>query len=116
MNEQEFITYVTRSLDRGAQDLDEPIAGRLSAARHHALAATATPVVQGHVATLAWAHNRVWLALLTALTLVVAGWSYMRSQDTVGSVQTDIMLLTDPMPPNIYADRIFALWLKGYRN
>ena len=116
MNEQEFITYVTRSLDRGAHELDEPIAAGLSAARHHALAAPATPVVQGRDATLAWAHGRVWLATLTALTLVVAGWTYMRSLETVGSVQTDIMLLTDPMPPNIYADRIFALWLKGYRN
>lgn len=116
MNEQEFITYVTRSLDRGAHDLDEPIAGRLSAARHHALAAPATLVTQGRDAALVWPHSRVWLALLTALTLVVAGWTYMRSLETVDSVRTDIMLLTDPMPPNIYADRIFALWLKGYRN
>lgn len=116
MNEQEFITYVTRSLDRGTQELEAPVAAKLSAARHHALATPAAPATAGRDAALAWMHGRVWLGLLTALTLLVAGWTYTRSLETIDSVQTDIMLLTDPMPPNIYANRIFALWLKGYRN
>ncbi len=115
MNEQEIIGYVTRALHRGTRDMDGATAARLSALRHHALSRCGSPVRVG-TGTLAWVQRHAWVAALLAALLLFAGWSYTRQQESARSVETDLLLLTGELPPGVYADRVFAPWLQGYRH
>jgi hypothetical protein len=115
MNEQEIIAYVRRALDEGARDLDGATVARLSALRHSALD-RGQPRLRHHPGVMAWVQPRraaVALALLVALAF--AGWQQARQAELARVVETDLSLLTGELPPTIYADRIFGLWLKGYR-
>lgn len=113
MNEQEIIGSVTRALHRGTRELDAATVARLSALRQHALTHADTPIRGG--GALAWPRRRAWIAALLGTLLLFAGWTYMRQQELASDVHTDLLLLTGELPPGVYADRVFAPWLQGYR-
>jgi hypothetical protein len=114
VNEQEIIGSVTRALHRGTRELDAATVARLSALRHHALTHADTPIRSGS-GTLAWPRRHAWIAALLVILLLFAGWTYMRQQELASGVDTDLLLLTGELPPGVYADRVFAPWLQGYR-
>lgn len=114
MNEQEIIGSVTRALHRGTRELDAATITRLSALRHHALTHADAPI-RGGSGTLALPLRHTWIAALLVILLLFAGWAYMRQQELTSGVETDLLLLTGELPPGIYADRVFAPWLQGYR-
>jgi len=114
MNQQEFINYVTRALDQGTRELDVATRAKLSALRHTAVTRGETFARPGPD-VLAWTHRHTWASLLLACALVFAGWSYNRQLEATAIVETDLLLLTGELPPSIYADEIFAPWLKAYR-
>lgn len=115
MNEQEIIAYVRRTLDEGVRDLDGVTVARLSALRHVALD-SGRPRAGHHQGVLAWVHpRRVGIAVALLVALAFAGWQQARQSELTRAVETDISLLTGELPPAIFADRVFGLWLKGYR-
>jgi hypothetical protein len=114
VNEQEIIGSVTRALHRGTRELDAATVARLSALRHHALTHADIPI-RGGAGTLARTQRHAWIAGLVVILLLFAGWTYTRQQELARSVDTDLSLLTGELPPGVYADRVFAPWLQGYR-
>lgn len=114
MNQQEFIHYVTRTLDRGTRELDVATSAKLSALRHTAVSRGETGTRTG-LGVLTWVQQPAWISLLLACALVFAAWSYNRQLESTISVETEMLLLTGELPPTIYADQSFAPWLNAYR-
>ena len=51
-----------------------------------------------------------------AVGLLLAGWFVVNLQKPADTGQADILLLTDDLPPNAYAEQDFSKWLKAQDN
>lgn len=108
MNEQDFIRDITRTLDTGVRDLDASTTARLASARRHALSDGHTHAGSG---ILVQAHRHPLLGVAMAIALAVAGWLLLNLQQPADTGEADILLLTDELPPNAYAEQEFSKWL-----
>lgn len=106
MNEQEFAGEIRRSLDTGLDQMDRAVAARLHAARRSALNRTAPAGGGANVLALARRHASL-LVLGTGMAILAALWFGLLAPVAPPAVDTgplDIMLLTDDIPPQAYAD------------
>lgn len=103
MNEQELGRDIKRTLDAGLTQLDRDVATRLAAARQTALSRTPSP--GGGIAALALPRQHPWLmALLLGAGLLLAAWLGLQPRPEEDNGEMDILLLTDDIPPQAFAD------------
>lgn len=109
MNHEDFAKRLAATLDQGARELDPMLATRLSALRRQAVNARHGHHHVGH-GVVAWTHDHPWIAMALAVCLLLTGWlGYQPQSGDNGEV--DILLLTDDLPPQAYAERDFNKWL-----
>lgn len=106
---QELASEVVRVLDQGARELDGATVARLQAGRRLALAGA-----DSHVAgqsALAWARQHGWRPMALAATLAGMAWLFMQGPalqptqaPTAAEDEVDLLLLTEGLPPQAYAD------------
>jgi hypothetical protein len=109
----EFSRRLSAHLDQGLQQLDASTEQRLNAMRRHALAErqiTHAPQAVS-LAIAAWTHKHARMGLALATALIMAGWWFLQPTNPPYSAETDILLLTGELPPNVYADNTFSQWL-----
>lgn len=103
MNEQALVDDIRQALDEDLGRMDQGTLARLQAARRTALdpARRATP--SGSVIALARRHP--WFVTLVLLCGLLAGvWFGLRPKPALDNTELDIMLLTDAIPPQAFAD------------
>lgn len=105
----EFARRLTTALNQGLSDIDTPTRHRLASIRHHA--AHADPVALSNHGVLTWAFRHKRLASFIALAILLSGAWFVQKPIHTDSAQTDILLLTDELPPQAYADKKFTQWL-----
>lgn len=113
MNPQDFIHHLTEALDRGAGDLDAATCSRLAGMRH---AAVHRGIRHAGHGTLAQIHRHPWLILAMTAGMLYAGWHFLQLQMAQDAADTDILLLTDELPPSAYVNQDFSKWLKSQGN
>ena len=113
MNQQDFIRTVTKALDQGVRGIDARTSARLAGARRFAVQNGVRHAGHG---TLAYIPRHPWLGGAVALGLLLAGWLLLQAQRSPDTAETDILLLTDDLPPNAYANQDFSTWLKAQGN
>lgn len=113
MNLDDFIRTLTKALDQGAMDLDANTQTRLAGMRR---AAVRNGIRHAGHGTLAYIPRHPWLGGAVVLGLLLAGWLLLQSQRSADTAETDILLLTDDLPPNAYANQDFSKWLKSQGN
>lgn len=113
MNHQDFIRTLTQALDQGVRDLDAHTSTRLAGMRSVAVRNGIRHAGHG---TLAHIPRHPWLGGAVVLGLLLAGWLLLQSQRSSDTAETDILLLTDDLPPNAYANQDFSKWLKSQGN
>ena len=115
MNPQdEFVHRLTAKLDQGLTQFDTPTARRLASMRRAAIAHP--PAAHGLNTALAWAYKHARHARIVAaltLALMIAFWWLSQQPAPSYSAETDILLLTGDLPPDVYADNTFSQWLEA---
>ncbi len=104
MNERDLVNEVRQALDDSLDQVDQSTRSRLLAARRAALHPAG--VKAGEVGILILARHHPWIVmLLLACGLLMVAWFGLRVPPaaSVGE-EVDIMLLTDDIPPQAYAD------------
>lgn len=104
MNEQELTRGVIAALDQGARELDPVAASRLYDIRREAVRrVSAQHVGQG---VLAWTQHHLWAPLLLLALLILAAWYGLapRELPVADPNNVDVLLLTDAVPPQAFAD------------
>lgn len=110
MNERDFAKRITTSLDEGARQLDPVLAMRLASMRRLAVDNRPAHYHMGHGVAV-WAHEHPWVVMLLAISILFSGWLGYSQRQTGDSGDVDILLLTDDLPPQAYAERDFNKWL-----
>jgi hypothetical protein len=105
----EFARRLTTALNQGLSDIDTPIRHRLASIRHHAT--HVDPVAIDNRGVLTWAFQHKRLASFVTLALLLAGAWLVQKTPHADTAKTDILLLTDDLPPQAYADKKFTQWL-----
>lgn len=105
----EFSRCLTASLDQGLRQLDASTEQRLNSIRRQALAEH--QVSHSPQAVLAWTYQHARMGAVLAVALIMAGWWFLQPTNPPYSAETDILLLTGELPPNVYADNTFSQWL-----
>jgi hypothetical protein len=101
---------IAEILDQGCRSLDTTTVAQLASMRRLALSNRKhSQVGQG---LLAWTHDHPWRTMLLAATLLVAAWTGYSWQQPSDNSDVDILLLTDELPPQAYAEKDFNAWLK----
>jgi hypothetical protein len=113
VNQSGFIRSLARALDQGTRELDAATTARLAAMRREAVRGGGRHTGQG---ALVHAHRHPWLSIAMAAGLLLAGWFVLHLQQPSDNAETDILLLTDELPPNAYAEQDFAKWLQAQGN
>lgn len=121
MNEARSAVRIRQALDRGLQDISQPAARRLEAARRVALtrqkqeAPRLTLAVHGSTGFnygIDIPRLKPWLAI-AALLLGMWISFYWHSTAYVNELEAiDSALLTDDLPPEAFLDKDFIEWLK----
>jgi multidrug efflux pump subunit AcrB len=112
--QDDFARRVAATLNQGLRELDVPTGQRLASMRRQALAEVH---LNGRNHTvLAWAYRHARMGIFLALALLMAGWWFMQNTPRAYSPETDILLLTGELPPNVYADNAFSQWLEARTN
>jgi hypothetical protein len=110
---QEFTRHITHALDQSTRNMDAATLARLASMRRK--------VVRGDVrhagyGVLTQVQHHPWLGLAVAAGLLLAGWFVLQQGQLSELGETDILLLTDDLPPNAYAEKAFTQWLKSQGN
>ncbi len=113
MNQQEFTHNLVRALNQSTRELDAATLARLASVRHEVVRGDNHHAGHG---VLTHAHRHPWLGLVMAVGLLLAGWFVVNLQKPADTGQADILLLTDDLPPNAYAEQDFSKWLKAQDN
>lgn len=108
----ELAQRITAALDQGTRGLDAATSARLSAIRRQAVAAGHGQHSLGQ-GVIAWTHDHPWRVLILVVCAAAIGWFGFQRQHADSSGEVDIQLLTDDLPPQAYAERDFAKWLKS---
>jgi hypothetical protein len=104
---------LAKTLDQGTRELDQATLAKLAAIRHTALSCHhPAPHPAGH-GPLAWTLHHPWRTGLFAACLLSAVWLGVAWQLPADSRDIDILLLTDELPPQAYAEKEFISWLKS---
>lgn len=102
MNQEQFAQDLIRTLDAGTRELDAATLAQL-----HAFRRAATAEADTHHAArgaLVWVRHHPWLPAGLAAGLLMLGWlAYQRPQAPDNS-DVDILLLTEGIPPQAFAD------------
>ncbi len=102
MNQEEFAQDLIRALDEGARELDAATITQLRAFRR--AAASGTDARHAGRGALAWAQYRPWLPVTLAAGLLLLGWLTYQRPQTPDNGDVDILLLTEGIPPQAFAD------------
>jgi hypothetical protein len=103
VNEHDLADEIRQVLDDGLDRMDGETRARLHAARRQVLNSAFTPDGRGGALALARQHHRIVLALLAG-ALFLTAWFMLRPEPLADGGDLDILLLTDDIPPQIYAD------------
>ena len=103
MNERDLIDEIRQVLDDGIDRMDGDTRARLHSARRQVLNSAFTPDGRGGALALAPRQHRIALLLLACALFFIA-WFILRPEPIAEGGNLDIMLLTDDIPPQIYAD------------
>ncbi|MBI5330629.1 MAG: DUF3619 family protein [Betaproteobacteria bacterium] len=104
MNEQDVTRRVVETLDQGARELPPEVASRLYDLRREAVRRiSARHVGQG---VLAWTQHHLWAPALLLGLLILAAWYGLtpRERPVAEPNNVDVLLLTDAVPPQAFAD------------
>lgn len=103
MNEQDLVNEIRRTLDEDLARMDASTRASLHVARRAALDPASRTGSSG--AILAMARRHPWLiTLILAGGLLAGAWFGLRSTPSPNNAELDIMLLTDAIPPQAFAD------------
>lgn len=102
MNQEKFAQDLIRALDEGARELDAATVTQLRVFRRATVSGTDTRHA-GHGA-LARAQHRPWLPVALAAGLLLLGWLAYQRPQAPDNGDVDILLLTEGIPPQAFAD------------
>lgn len=105
VTEDNVVRGVVNTLNEGTRSLDPAVASRLYDLRREAVRRVSAHHVGGGV--LAWAQDHRWAPALLFSGLLVAAWFVLMRSPTPASVPDntiDVLLLTDAVPPQAFAD------------
>lgn len=108
--EDDFARRLTTRLDRGLGEIDASTSHRLALMRRQALARD-SGIYRGN-SVLTWAHRHTRVSAFLVLALLFASLWLMQSHPRPYSAETDILLLTGDLPPDVYANKTFSQWLE----
>ncbi len=102
--EQQLADHVAQVLDSGCRELDAATLARLRAVRREAVAVGERR--DGGHGVLVWVMQHRWLPLALG-SFLLGGWLYYQHQLRQQAAETgelDILLLTEAIPPQAFAD------------
>lgn len=105
VTEDNVVRGVVNTLNDGTQRLDPGVASRLYDLRREAVRRVSAQHVGGGV--LAWTQDHRWAPALMLGALVIAalfGLSHTPAPSSVPDNAIDVLLLTDAVPPQAFAD------------
>ncbi len=116
--EVEFAYRVRGLLNRGTEELDRKVAGRLVDVRNKALTRQRARVAGlglagvGNLSSVVFGSNlRATLAALALVVGVAFAYYWNRYEEAIGYADIDSEILADEVPFNAYLDQGFQEWL-----
>jgi multidrug efflux pump subunit AcrB len=108
--EDDFARRLTTALDQGLGEIDASTSHRLALIRRQAVTRDSGTYRGNDVLT--WAHRHARVSAFLVLALLLASLWLMQSYPRTYSAETDILLLTGDLPPDVYANKSFSQWLE----
>lgn len=119
IQENEFGYRTRQILNRGVENLSEPVAVRLQRARQAALNSQRKPAGRLQLAAIGQSldfhfgpHLRTFVALVAVSIGVVGSHYWSAFQQALENEEIDSALLIDDLPPSAFLDRGFDEWLE----